>query len=90
MLFGNEADDSNDAPLVLPQNWGNEHGAYVASWINPSKMTHQIRVELEMHQNVQVEEQEDGIQEQGANAEQENDEDDGNAEVAGRRSARRR
>ena len=91
MLFGNAADDTDDSPLVLPQNWGNQHAPYVASWIDRSKMTHQIRVELEMHQNAEAQEQEVSGDENSS--EDENDGQDEENEIlesGGRRSNRRR
>ena len=93
MLFGNPADDTNDSPLVLPQNWGNDHASCVASWIDSSKMTHQIRVELEMHQNLGQQEQEAIAHEEENSSEDENDEQDQENEIlesGGRRSNRRR
>ena len=89
MLFGNAADDTEDSPLVLPQNWGNIHTPYVASWINTSKMTHAIRVELEMHQNLEVQEEEAPTNGEQDNSDAESD-DEALFAMAGRRSARRR
>ena len=91
LLFGQEAENAADAPLLLPQNWGNNHRSYVALWISATKMNHQAMVELEMHQEQAAQE--------GTNEEnqQQQDQEEGEAEGeestglgGGRRSVRRR
>ena len=91
MLFGEDAADSTtDSPLVLPQNWGNNHAAYLTSWIAPGKMTHAIRVELEMHQNIGEQAQQAQADQDHDNSEEESDDEVAVLEMAGRRSGRRR
>ena len=53
LLFGEVVDSSTTTPVVLPQNWGNMNRNYVRRWICDSKLTKQIKVELEMHQKLE-------------------------------------
>ena len=92
MLFAEAADESSDAPLVLPQNWGNQNRTCVTTWVSENKLTHQVRVELEMHQHLPVVQAQNGQDEQddAFNPENGNQQQDQNEEPQERRSARRR
>ena len=88
MLFGEDADESSDAPLALSQNWGNQNRTYVSTWISNNKLTHQVRVELEMHQQMNPVEIPNGEAQQHE-GQQQNEEQE-SEEPQERRSGRRR